>query len=104
VARPTNNTSSFLPDPSASACQVTPDVLNRAGTPIALQVTTDEQGKVMNVSIYQSSGSLDYDQLAACLVKEQWRFEPATVLNAGETQRQAIANDELLMTTVIDRN
>lgn len=104
VARPTLNRTSFLPDPSVSPCQVTPAVLNRAGTPIALQVATDEQGKAIEVSVYQSSGSPDYDQLAVCLVKEQWRFEPATVLNPGETQRQAIANDELLITIVIDRN
>lgn len=104
VARATNSSTNFLPDPSASACQVTPDVLNRAGTPIALQVTTDEQGKVLDVSVHQSSGSLDYDQLAVCLVKEQWQFEPATVLNAGETQRQAIASDELLITLTINRS
>jgi len=104
VARANNSSTNFLPDPSASACQVTPDVLNRAGTPIALQVTTDEQGQVLDVSVHQSSGSLDYDQLAVCLVKEQWQFEPATVLNAGETQRQAIASDELLITLTINRN
>ena len=104
VARANNSSTNFLPDPSVSACQVTPDVLNRAGTPIALQVTTDEQGQVLDVSVHQSSGSLDYDQLAVCLVKEQWQFEPATVLNAGETQRQAIASDELLITLTINRN
>jgi TonB family protein len=104
VARPTNNSTSFLPDPSASACQVTPDVLNHAGTPIALQVTTDEQGKVMDVRTEKGSGSTDYDQLAACLVKEQWRFEPATVLNADRSRRQAIASDELLITLIINRN
>ena len=104
VARANNSSTNFLPDPSASACQVTPDVLNRAGTPIALQVTTDEQGQVLDVSVHQSSGSLDYDQLAVCLVKEQWQFEPATVLNAGETQRQSIASDELLITLTINRS
>lgn len=104
IARPTLNSTSFLPDPSVSACQVTPDVLNRAGTPIALQVTTDEQGKVTDVSVYQPSGSLDYDQLAVCLVKGQWLFEPATVMNEDKTRREAIASNELLITIVIDRN
>jgi len=103
IARPLNSSTSFLPNPSVSACQITPDVLNRTGTPIALKMTTDEQGGVMNVEVYQSSGSLDYDQLAVCLVKE-WNFAPATVLNASETQRQAIASDELLITITIDRS
>lgn len=104
VARPSNNSSTFLPDPSASACQVTPDVLNRVGTPITLKITTDnKEGKPMDVGVYQSSGSPDYDQLAACLVRE-WHFEPATALNADETQRLAIASDKLLITIIINRS
>ena len=104
IARPIDHSTTFLPDPSASACQITPDVLNRVGVPIALQIATDAQGKVINVKIYQSSGSLDYDQLAACLVTQQWRFEPAIALNASGTQRQAIASDELLITITINRS
>ncbi len=104
LARPIENSTTFLPDPSASACQITPDVLNRVGTPIALQIATDELGEVKNVKVYQSSGSLDYDQLAACLVKKQWRFEPATAMNASGTQREAIASDELLITITINRS
>jgi TonB family protein len=104
LARPIDSSTSFLPDPLTSACQVTPDVLNRAGTPIALQITTDEQGKVLNVSVNQSSNSPEYDQLAACLVKEQWRFEAATVENVEGTGRQPIASDELLITITINRN
>ena len=104
LARPVNNTSTFLPDPSASACQVTPEVLNHVGTAIALQITTKaEQDQPLDVRIYQSSGSLDYDQLATCLVKE-WRFESATALNTGDTERQAIASDELLITLIINRS
>lgn len=104
LARPVNNTSTFLPDPSTSACQVTPEVLNHVGTAIALQITTKaEQDKPLDVRIYQSSGSLDYDQLATCLVKE-WRFESATALNTGGTERQAIASDELLITLIINRS
>ncbi|NJR40283.1 MAG: energy transducer TonB [Leptolyngbyaceae cyanobacterium CSU_1_4] len=104
LARPLSNRTTFLPDPAASACQVTPAVLNQIGTPVGLQITTNEQGEVMNVSIHQSSGSPDYDQLAACLVQEQWQFEPATVLNAAETQRQPIASDELLIIMTLDRS
>jgi TonB family protein len=104
IARPIASSMTFLPDPSTSACQVTPDILNRAGTPIALQIATDEQGNVLNASVNQSSGSPEYDQLAVCLVQEQWRFEPATALNAGETERQPIASDELQITITINRN
>jgi hypothetical protein len=106
IARPIASSTTFLPDPSTSTCQVTPDILNRAGTPIALQVATDEQGNVIEngVSVNQSSGSPEYDQLAVCLVQQEWRFEPATALNAGETQRQPIASDELQITITINRN
>ncbi|MBW4515937.1 MAG: hypothetical protein KME11_12020 [Timaviella obliquedivisa GSE-PSE-MK23-08B] len=105
LARPVNNSSTFLPDPSASACQVTPEVLNRVGTPIALTITTENQpDKPIDVKVYQSSGSFDYDELAACLVREQWVFEPATILNAEGTQRQTIRSDELLMTITINRS
>jgi TonB family protein len=104
IARPVSTTTAFTPDPSTSACQVTPNVLNQAGTPIELLVTTDAQGGVMNVSVYKSSGNRDYDQLAACLVQAQWQFTPATVLNAGNNQRSAIANDALLLNLTINRN
>jgi TonB family protein len=104
LARPIESSTTFLPDPSTSSCQVTPDVLNRAGTPIALRITTNDQGGVENVLVNQSSGSPEYDQLAVCLVQEQWRFQAATALNAGETQRQPIASDELQITITINRN
>jgi hypothetical protein len=104
MARPIESSTTFLPDPSSSACQVTPDILNRARTPIALRITTNDRGGVENVLVSQSSGSPEYDQLAACLVKEQWRFEPATAMDAGGTQRLPIYSDELQIILTISPN
>jgi TonB family protein len=104
IAQPLSDSATIVPDPASSTCQITPGALNQAGTAIALRVRTDQQGQAVDVSVEQSSGNSEYDQLAACLVKTQWSFEPATLLNQQTQQREPIGNDRLLLNVTLTPN
>jgi len=71
------STKEFTSD--ASSCLLTPGALSAFGTPVVLNVPLNEKGQLKGdptVVDQSSSGNSQYDELAACALK-QWTFSPA---------------------------
>lgn len=77
-AQPKASSEQFLADAASSACLLTPDSANYFGQSVALRITVDDQGRVLEdaTQVRQPSGSGDYDQLAICVING-WQFSPA---------------------------
>jgi TonB family protein len=97
TAQPKTEVQTFSSNPSMSPCLVTPEAVQFLGKTVAMQVVTDETGKVVDTVTQESSESREYDELATCLVKN-WSFEPA--IARGEP----VANDGLVVRITIDRS
>jgi TonB family protein len=96
IAHPTREVQTFPSDPTTSPCLVTPAAMQFLGATVAMQVSIDEQGKVVKTITRQSSQSPAYDDLAACFVKN-WGFEPAIA------QGKPVPNDALIVKITINR-
>jgi TonB family protein len=97
AAQPKTEVQTFSSNPTRSPCVVTPEAVQFLGKTVAMQVATDETGKVVDTVTQESSDSRAYDELATCLVKN-WSFEPA--IARGEP----VANDGLVVRITIDRS
>ena len=83
IAQPTEiangiSSYSFVADPKVSSCIPEPAAASAigSGTKVAVQVSTDITGKVIDTAVLQPSQNPSYDQLAVCLV-QNWSFQPA---------------------------
>ena len=76
-AQPQLNVRRFLTNSQLPPCTVTPEVLYFLGKTVAMRVTTNTNGQVMQTVTEESSQNLAYDELATCLVRN-WDFKPAT--------------------------
>lgn len=97
LARPRSDEQTFAVDPRTLPCPVTPEAVEFLGTPVAVQVSTDETGNVTDTVTRESSDSPAYDALAQCLVNN-WQFEPA------RAQGRPIADDALVVQIIIERS
>lgn len=91
-AQPTINNQSFPSDGSGSGCLLNPESTHYLGQAVVLRIAVDEQGKVIAdaTAVQQSSGSAEYDQLAACLIGG-WQFDAAANIVNG--QRDTVASN-----------
>ena len=103
IAQPTEivngmSSYSFVADPKVSSCIPDPAAASAigSGTKVAVQVSTDETGKVVEAALLQPSQNPSYDQLAVCLV-QNWSFQPA--IAAG----QPVSSKALVVLVTIDR-
>ncbi|MEX0270527.1 hypothetical protein AB3R30_15390 [Leptolyngbyaceae cyanobacterium UHCC 1019] len=87
----------FSSDPST--CTLTPEALHSFGQPVKLQLPLDETG-ILNpqklVTVKQSSGNIQYDELATCVTKLS-RFIPAYTLE-GDLKRPVSSNLDIQIT------
>ena len=103
IAQPTEivngvSSYSFVADPKVSSCIPEPAAASAigSGTKVAVQVSTDITGKVIDTAVLQPSQNPSYDQLAVCLV-QNWSFQPA--IAAG----QPVPSKALVVLVTIDR-
>ncbi len=78
AAQPQPDVQRFLTNSQLPPCDVTPEAVFFLGKTVALRVTTDAAGQVVQTATEVSSQNLAYDELAACLV-QNWSFKPAIV-------------------------
>lgn len=95
VAQPTSEVQTFSARSATAPCPVAPEAVPFLGKTVAMQVITDEKGKVIRTITQESSQSFAYDQLATCLVKN-WDFEPAIA------RGQPVTDDGLVVRITID--
>lgn len=95
VAQPTSEVQTFSARSATAPCPVAPEAVPFLGKTVAMQVITDEKGKVIRTITQESSQSFAYDQLATCLVKN-WDFEPAIA------RGQPVSDDGLVVRITID--
>lgn len=81
---------------SACAGVLKPEIMQSLGVKVALQVSTDITGQVIQASTKVTSRNPAYDELARCLV-QHWGFIPA------EDEGEPIPSNALLVWVTIDR-
>jgi TonB family protein len=96
-AQPQIEMQRFLTNSQLPPCAVTPEAVYFLGKTVAMRVTTDAEGQVMQTVTEKSSQNLAYDELASCLVKN-WSFKPAIA------HGQPAKSDGLVVQITIDRN
>jgi outer membrane biosynthesis protein TonB len=85
-----------IADPTQpGACELTPESVNFFGATVAMRVTVEQDGRVSETQILQSSGSTEYTELASCLVKQNLEFTPASMAGI------AIASSNLVVSITV---
>lgn len=97
AAQPQPDVQRFLTNSQLPPCDVTPEAVFFLGKTVALRVTTDAAGQVVQTVTEVSSQNLAYDELAACLV-QNWRFKPAII------RGQPARSDGLIIQIKIDHS
>ena len=87
----------FLTNSQLPPCAVTPEAIYFLGKTVALRVTTNATGQVVQTVTEQSSRNLAYDDLATCLVRN-WDFKPVVA------HSQSVAPEGLVVHITIDRS